>query len=447
MLTRLSLLTLLLVSISSSAQAFEVCAAAKDPAAYVANDRWAVIAEQGADGWIFAQGELLRPADMGGAVGVLTRMAAALRKHGTLPILVPIPNRLTLAEDKIDASKPEFSSYKAGSMPAMYTRHLNALKKTGWQVTDLVALGKSSGLGAEFFNDKDHHWSTQGARVTAGLIAQLVEKHPGWAGVAKTAFELEVREVRNPGSYRWVVLDRCGIDIPAEVTKSYKAKSQAEVSADSLLGDAPPADVVLIGTSQSRRQDFDAIGNRQYFEDSFSALLRHSLSVDVLNLAAAGGGTFTSVDGWLTSKEFQKQKPKVVVWEMNDSEGFEQPAFLRTLVPAVHGRCSKDAAIARASGSVEGTVELAVPAGRKVIGDRYYLALKLSDSSIVDFKVTFDHGGSRDAVPMKRSPLLPNSGLFFTELSGAMKKPLTSVRISLPADGSGRFDARICEAP
>ncbi len=76
---RLLLTLSCLALLPASAHAFEVCAAAKDPTAYVATDRWAVIAEQGKDGWIFAQGELLQPADLGPSVGTLTRLAAALR--------------------------------------------------------------------------------------------------------------------------------------------------------------------------------------------------------------------------------------------------------------------------------------------------------------------------------------------------------------------------------
>jgi alginate biosynthesis protein AlgX len=331
-------------------------------------------------------------------------------------------------------------------MKTMYARHLAHLSKTGWEEMDLVKIGEASGLGADFFNSKDHHWSTQGSRVTADAIAALVQKWSGWAKVPKAEFELETREVRNPGSYRWVVLDRCGVDIPAEASSSYKAVAKAELSADALLGDAPPPGVVLIGTSQSRRQDYDALANRQYFEDSFAALLRSALQADVLNLAAAGGGTYTSIDGWLTSKEFQKDKPAVVVWEMNDSEGFEQPGFLRSMVPAVYGMCSKEDALAEFSGTLEGDIALAAPAG--VAGTDYYVAMKFSDDSVTEFGVTFEHkGGTKDTVDMKRSPLLPNSGLFFTELSGGIKQPLQTARISVPAGSGGRLRARLCKVP
>jgi alginate biosynthesis protein AlgX len=446
MLIRSLLVFGLATLLSAPAMAFEVCAAAKDPSAYVATDRWAVIAEQGKEGWIFARGELLQPADLGPSVHTLTRLAAALREAGTLPVLVPVPSRLTLAEDKLDPAKKEFQAYKPGTMSSMYARHIKAMRTTGWEVLDLVTLAQDTKLGAEFFNDKDHHWSTQGARVTAGAVAAAVKKSPFFAGVTKKAFTLTSRDVRNPGSYRWVVLDRCGIEIPAEVTKSYSAESAEEVSADSLLGDEASPEIVLIGTSQSRRQDFDALGNRQYFEDSFSALLRSELQADVLNLAAAGGGTFTAVDGLLTSREFQKNKPKVLIWEMNNAEGFDEVDKLRTLVPAVYGRCSKSDAIVSVTGSGNEPIELAVPAGTKVMGNRYYLSVKLSDTSIVSFQVTFNHGGSKDGVPVGRSPLLPNSGLYFVEVSGAIKKPLSSVNVTLPAGANGRWDARLCEA-
>lgn len=444
MIARLVAFALLL---APSAQAFEVCDAAKDPKAFDASDRWALIAEQGLDGWIFAKGELLSLARLGSARDPLGRFAAALRGQGILPILIAIPNRLTLASDKLDPSKPEFASYQPTGVIRMHHEHARQLQEAGWEVPDLVALGESSGLGAEFFNDKDHHWSTQGARVTADAIAALVKAWPGATGIPSVAFDLAVTEVRNPGSYRWIVLDRCGVDIPAELTKSYKAVSTSAVSTDALLGDAVPPQVVLLGTSQSRRQDYDVMANRQYFEDSFSALLRHALQMDVANLAAAGGGTFTSMDGWLTSREFQKNKPKVIVWEMNDSEGFEPPATLRSLVPAVHGRCSKADAVVQASGTVADGMRFDLPPGLSVRGTDYYLALKLTDPSMVAFDLTFHHGSRRDSLSVQRSPLLPNSKLFFAELSGSITAPLTAVSVKPAPDASGRWEARICAAP
>lgn len=443
MVARLVALVLLL---APSAHAFEVCDAAKDPSAFDPNDRWALIAEQGHDGWIFAQGELLTPASLGASVSTMARFTAALRAAGTLPVLVAIPNRLTLAEDKLDRAKKEFASYKPGGMSARYKEHIQALTKAGWEAPNLVELGVSSGLGADFFNHMDHHWSTQGARVTADAVAALIKASPLSAGIPAKPFKLLTTEVINPGSYRWVVLDRCGVNIPAELSKSYKAESEDAVSADSLLGDEAPAEIVLLGTSQSRRQDFDAKANRQYFEDSFSALLRSALQMDVENLAAAGGGTYTSIDGWLTSRGFQKKKPKVVIWEMNDSEGFEHEHFLRGLVPAVHGRCSKSDAIAQGSGMVADGIRLEVPANLEVSGVDYYLALKFTDAALVDFTTTFHHGKSKDTVSMHRSPLLPNSKLFFTELAARMTGALTAVSVAAPSTGSGKWEARICKA-
>jgi alginate biosynthesis protein AlgX len=443
---RPALLTLALLLFASPASAFEVCDAAKNPESFIATDRWAVIAEKGKDDWIFGRGELMQLAQLGKSKETLSRFAAALRAKGTLPILVPVPSRLTLAEDKLDLSKEIFRTFERGLMAPMFAEHISDLRRSGWEAIDMVGLAKRSGLGAEFFNDKDHHWSTQGARLTAEEIARVVKASAMGKALTPRKFELQERDVRNPGSYRWVVLERCGVEIPAEVTTAYKAVTKQEVSSDSLLGDAPTPDVVLLGTSQSRRQDFDILGNRQYFEDSFAALLRYNLQADVANLAASGGGTFTSIDGFLTSKDFQKDKPAVIVWEMNDSEGYEEPPFLRSLVPAVHGRCSKDDAIVAASDKGDKAL-LTVPAGKKIVGPDHYLALKLSDKTITRLTITFDHGGVQDRVVFVRSHLLPNSGLFFSEVSPAQRKPLSSIRVDLPAGSTGRWDARLCRVP
>lgn len=431
----------------SPAQAWEVCDQATDPANYPPHDRWAVIADKGLGDWIFAQGELLPPANISRALDTLARLSRALRARGIAPVMVVIPPRLAVAEDKLDLDRPAFSAYRLGSMADSYSRTLAELRKAGWEVPDLAAIAADSGLGPDFFNAMDHHWSTAGTNATAEVIAELLADAKELERVQRTPFSLETRDVENVGTYRYNVLQKCGGKIPAPVTTSYKAVSDREVSAASLLGDGPQPDVVLVGTSQSRRQDFDRLTGSAYFEDSFAALLRHHLSVDLLNMAAEGGGTFTSIESWLTSREFQKNRPRALIWEVNATDGFDQPEHLRQLVPAVHGVCSADDALAMHRGSAENGARLKTSSSLALAGSRHYVAIKLTDKAAVNFAVTFTHAQTRkETVWVKRSPLLPNSGLFFVELNDAITLPLTSIDVATPG-AQGTVDARLCAAP
>ena len=85
-------------------------------------------------------------------------------------------------------------------------------------------------------------------------------------------------------------------------------------------------------------------------------------------------------------------------------------------------------------------------AGKAIQGHRHYLALKLADKGVTDFSVSFKHGSKTDTVAVKRSKLLPNSGLYFVELSD-IKAPLESVTVELPEGTTGTWNARICAAP
>ena len=131
---------------------------------------------------------------------------------------------------------------------------------------------------------------------------------------------------------------------------------------------------------------------------------------------------------------------------MNDGDGFEDLATLRRLVPAAWGRCGDSEAVAHSSGELgryRPILDVDTPG---IQGNRHYLVLQLSDLGLTGFEVAFQHGSRTDSVSVKRSKLLPNSGLFFVELSDA-KASLESVSVDLPGGATGRWDARICAAP
>jgi len=440
-----ALLFALTLLLPGAAAAFEVCDAAKDPSQFAPHDRWAVIAEQGQDGWVFAKGELLVPGDLGSSTAPLARLATALRAKGVAPYLVDVPGRLTLSESKLDRSRSEFSGYADGSMAASYARKVKELRAAGWNVIDVVELGKSSGLGPDMFMDRDHHWSTAAERVVAEELARQLAALPTWASVPKTAFELKERAVKYSGTYRFIVVDKCKIDLPATESVAYKATSDEEVSAESLLGDVAAPEVVLVGTSQSRRQDYDLVSGGPIFEDSFAALLRYSLGADLLNLAVEGGGTYTSIEAWLTSREYQRGTPKVLIWEMNDTDGFADPAALRRVVPAAWGWCPSPAASGK--GQLGGDrPKVAVERSVGAAGHDWYVGVKLTDTSLTDFDLTFVQGARAERVEVTRSKLLPNSGMFFVELSDAYDSPLDEVIVDTRGAGAGAWEVRVCKA-
>lgn len=429
--------------------AFEICAAAKDPSVFPEHDRWAVIAEQGSDGWIFAKGELAAPADLGAAEGYLARLAAALRHKGVTPFMVSVPPRLSVAQAKLDRNRPEFRTFSQDSISSAHHRRIEVLNRAGFVAQDMVDLANASGLGPEFFFHVDHHWSSEGLRVVARELGAMIRALPAYASMPRVEWQLMSRESRTAGTYRYVVITRCeGTDIPPMETLSYKAVRATEATAEALLGDEPEAPVVLVGTSQSRREEYD-LDRGVFTEDSFAALLRHELGVEVLNAAVPGGGSYVGIDGWLTSDDYQAGKPQVLVWETNDSDGFVDHAALRRIVPAAWGVCSDQDALLRAKGPVgPAGIELLNRDKLPIQGSAYYVAIELTDHQVRDLDVTIGHsGGAFDNQHLARSALVANSGRFFLELSDALASPLQSIRISLPEGAQGSYLARVCTVP
>ncbi len=439
---------LLLASLlfAAPAAAFEICDEARDATSFPPHERWAVVADQGLDGWIFGQAELEVPAPLA-AAGPLARLARALAARGVAPFVVDVPLRPAVAGEKLAPRRPAFKGLRPQAFAAAYHRRMEALGAAGLLPVDVVSLAASSGLGAAMVRDRDPRWSGEGMRAVAGELAARIQALPAWASVPKHPFRLEERTVAWSGTYRYVVADRCGVPLPATPGPAFRAEPEDELAGAALLGESAVAQVVLVGTANSRRKDYDVLSDRAAFEDSFAALLRHALSARLLNLAVEGGGTYTALEAWLTGDEYGRNDPRVLIWEMADGDGFDDPAALRRIVPAAWGWCGDGDAIASAAGALaDGPPSLDVDPARGVQGHQHYVAIRLSDRGLTEFAITFHQGDGAETVAMQRSRLLPNSGRFFVELGDAAA-PLERVSIDLPPGSRGTWEARICAAP
>lgn len=429
-----------------SARGWEVCAAAKDASTYAEGDKWAVIADQGKDGWIFSKGELKPPSATLGGDKPLARLSAALARRGISAYVVTMPNRLAIAGGKFDPARPAFAGVDPAKMAEMHHRRVQALNALGLRALDLVDIARDAGLGAGFFRPVDHHWTTQGSLAVAEALARDIRSRPVYASLRKADFDVKTREVNDSGTYFYLMETKCGVLLPSQTTLTYASVRKGADAARSLLQDEPDPDVVLVGTSESRREDFD-IKTGAYTEESFPAQLRHALGADVLNAAVEGGGPYVSIEGYLTSDDYRDHPPKVLIWETHDADGLTDAATLRRIAAAAAGPCGKDEALARASGRVEPgkPVDLRAPAGFSVRAASATLALELTDRAVSSFDVSFiGEKGTAEDQAVSRSTLVPRTGRFFVAPAGDDDAPLASVRVAFPPGAGGDYDARLC---
>lgn len=269
--------------------------------------------EIGHSDWLFRKHDLITEfgPDHAGYNG-LRALNTALAERGTTLVIVPLPTRGIVHPEKL--GDIEFSHSLAAKN---YSLYLNQLRSVGLMAPELTELTKGDQEHALYFS-RDHHWTPQGAKLTAGLIAKLLKEAKILESVASMEFTTSIIQVDSTkGSYSKAALEHCQREFAAEDFNVFHTESKLDIFAD-----VAEPEVVLVGTSNSN-------GAKNF---NFGGYLRESLGVDVLNMATSGGGFDESLLLFLSSKEFTLRPPKVLIWEMPAYYRLKQTSFYESLL-------------------------------------------------------------------------------------------------------------------
>jgi alginate biosynthesis protein AlgX len=303
-----------------------LCPRAADPEVYVTrfmtSNRLTI---QGRDDWLFRTEVDLDTQftlDEGVYAG-LARLVKSLKAHGTQVLLLDLPRRgLLTAEQLLPADR---SRYDARAALANYRRVLQRFRDIGFIVPDYGQLADKPD-GTEYFFHRDGHWTPEGARRTADLIADTVKALPMYAGLRKKTFVTKRQGLqRHPGVLAIVASQICGGNYPAEVVQGYSTAPDES----KLFDEDPLPEITLVGTSFSATSAYH-----------FAGFLQQALQTDVLNAALTGGNFDGALMQYLPSEAFQKSPPKLMIWEFAHPQiAAVNPSQLRRLLPLVHNGC------------------------------------------------------------------------------------------------------------
>jgi len=305
----------------------KLCPRAADPSAYVTRfmrDHRLTI--QGVDDWLFRTEVDLTtefPVDET-VMAALARMVEDLHGRGTQILLIDLPQRGLLTADKLLPS--DRAHYDSGAALRNYRQALQRFRDIGFIVPDYGQLVEHSD-GTEYFFHRDGHWTPDGARRTAQLIAETVKALPFYSKLRKKNFTtIRVGQQRHPGVLSIIASQICGGSFPSEVSAGYSTSPSDTYP----FGDEPIPEIALAGTSFS--------GNPAYH---FLGFLQQELQADVLNVSLAGGNYDGAMTQYLPSELFQKNRPKLLIWEFSHPQIAAATATqLRRLVPLVGNGCA-----------------------------------------------------------------------------------------------------------
>lgn len=255
----------------------------------------------GKDDWLYSLEEFRGWPD--GEARIETRLQQIVGVHeqlaqrGTTLVVALVPAKASVYAEHVDGRQPD------AVHNALYERALGGLKARGLLAVDLQTAMFICKQERAVFLRTDTHWTPDGARCAAQAITALVDQsglgtqHPQ-AFVGRTEAERD----HSGDLINFLPLAPYFAGLLPAFDRLAPTHTDAAAAVD-LLGDAPVAEVALVGTSYSA----DPLWN-------FDGALRESLHEDVLNLAESGHGPFKPMEAYL--HDSNSPRPRVLIWEI-----------------------------------------------------------------------------------------------------------------------------------
>lgn len=341
----------------------------------------------GKDGWIFRTGNDFRTdwALKPQTIAYLTELRDALKQKNVDIVYVMPPIRGMVHSDEL------FRRYKSKYEPdpdqawSNYEAMLADLRKKGLYVAGV----RPDQATDNFFYKRDHHWTSEGARITAENVAAVTKTLPTYSQIPKMEFEtVEKEPIEYDSSFGKAFRKMCDTGLPTEVIKPYETIPKGGTADQASLFDESGNDprVILLGTSNSVQETSQA---------NFEGFLKQNLSADVLNMSFVGAGIDTSIMSFVNSDRMKDGQPKIVLWEIPgyyDLNVMDDKLF-NQLIPAAHGSCASNSLYSSHIALKEGSNQIANM--RKVTGGiPSYVHLSFSQPVTNRFSLNFQFSAS-----------------------------------------------------
>ena len=377
-------------------------------------------------------------------VGLFKALDSALKSRGIEMISILPPTRGIVAYNNLPESHPRLKPFNIDKAKASYSEFIATLNKSG-----VTALNYDDVITGDipFFYKRDHHWTTEGAQLSARKTAALIKDLPAYKQMKKQEF-VTTKGVEQSlhGSINNYIRKQCKNDAPFEKSPNYTTRPVREASsAHDLFGASETAAIALVGTSNC------VDGASSYA--NFSGFLEQELSTAVDNFSVGGAGIDTPLLTWLSSDAYRNSPPKVMIWEIATHYRYNGSLVhnvLRQAIPAAYGACKKTA---RASSQVDIKGEresLFKDLGDKnLMADEYYIHLSFSKPVKDDFAINMTHvSGKSTSFAFKRADKADPATDYYYLPPAKDKTPLRALTLKAADDMQGvSVDATLCPMP
>ncbi len=282
----------------------------------------------GKDGWLFLQEELehlgsnvlygpevvkiskaAKP-EFADPVPAIVDFNNQLKQRGIELIFMPVPPKALIYPDKLPG---DFNRGMTAELSRPYEDLYAQLAEQGVQVIDLIPVFTAARDKIQVYCKTDTHYSGQGLETVAKLLTQKIKQAHWYAGVAKTQYTTETRDVN--------ILGDLSLMTKSETRESLPLRFVTDPATGNKSNADPDSPVLLLGDSHtlvfSVGGDLHAAGAGLF--DQLNADL--GFAVDLLGVRGSGATPSRIKLYQRTRKESgMLKKKKIIIWCLSARE-------------------------------------------------------------------------------------------------------------------------------
>ena len=262
-------------------------------------------------------------------------LSEALASNGTTLIYVAVPTKSQAMPQFLPQLADDYT-FDSDTATLVYSDIIRRLNDHGVLAPDiLTALATAPSDTLPFFK-ADFHWTSNGARLAAKAIGDVMKAQPFYADLPVSQYQTpELAPTAAFSTMRRTLQALCIDELPRVEAVVYQTEVSAGADAgvsDIFAGGEDAVQAVLVGTSFSD----SSLGNFGGFLSEFSG-------IDVVNYAVTGGNQFGAMTSYLTSRDFADNPPRFLIWENPIYSNLAQfgPEPIGELVAAAGKTCTE----------------------------------------------------------------------------------------------------------
>lgn len=366
----------------------------------------------------------------------ISALSTALEARGTTLVYATVPTKSQAMPQFLPPLAADYA-YDSATATLVYDDIITRLAGHGVLAPDILTALAGAGPDAPPFFQADFHWTSDGARLAAQAIADVMKAQPFYADLELSDYQTVALEPTPAFStMRRTLQAYCIDELPrvqaiAQLTEEVAGSDAGAL--DIFAGGGDQVEIVLVGTSFSD----SPLGN-------FAGYLSEFTGLDVVNYAVTGGNQYGAMTSYLTSRDFAENPPRFLIWENPIYNNLAQfgPEPLDELVAAAGDTCTTVLPVTQTGDS---TLTADLRGLLLTPGDVILADLGTDGPREALFTFTTTAGVTRSA-EMQRSDRMLASGRFFKPLASLFHPDFDTLTVTFDRDVSDASTITLCSA-